>query len=303
MPDRLLRLDEGAADVVVADQAEPHRDARLLGVADRGADARVGDRHDDVGVDGRLARQLPAELGADLVDAAAEHVAVGAREVDVLEDAVRERLRRERLERPDRRAADDQHLARLDVAHVGGADEVERAGLRADDHGVAEPPEHERPEPVRVARGEDLIPGDHRQRVRAAHLRQRLDDRVLDRRVAFDRANRCTMTSVSVVVWKIEPCATRLVLEVGGVDQVAVVRDAELPVRALDEQRLRVLDLARAGGRVAHVADGDCSPVRPRQRVLREDVGDHAHRRASIRTVRPSDEAMPALSCPRCCRA
>ena len=87
--DRLLRLDERAADVVIADQAHPHRDARRLGEADGGADAGVGNRHDDVGLDRRLARQPAAELGAHLVDALAEHVAVGPREVDVLEHALR----------------------------------------------------------------------------------------------------------------------------------------------------------------------------------------------------------------------
>ena len=42
-----------------------------------------------------LAREHPAEIRADFVDALAEHVAVGPREVDVLEDAVRQRRRRE----------------------------------------------------------------------------------------------------------------------------------------------------------------------------------------------------------------
>ena len=69
-----------------------------LGEADRRADAGVGDRHDDVGVDRRLARQDAAEIGAHLVDAPAEDVAVGPREVDVLEDAVRQRRRRKRLD-------------------------------------------------------------------------------------------------------------------------------------------------------------------------------------------------------------
>ena len=148
VPDRLLRLDEGPADVVVADQPHPHRQLRLFREADRGADAGVGDRHDDVGVGRRFARQDAAELRAHLVDAAAEDVAVGPREVDVLEHAVRERLRRERLDRPQPAVADDEQLARLDVADVGGANQVERAGLGTDDPGVAEPAERQRAEAV-----------------------------------------------------------------------------------------------------------------------------------------------------------
>ena len=71
-------------------------------VADRRADARVGNGHDDVRVDRADSRASSRpRLGAHLVDALAEHVAVGTREVDVLEDALlRLRRRRKRLDRP-----------------------------------------------------------------------------------------------------------------------------------------------------------------------------------------------------------
>ena len=110
------------------------------------------------------------------------------------------------------------------------------------------------------------------------------------------------MTSVSVVDWKIEPCAHQLVAQLGGVHQVAVVADAELAVRALDEQRLRVLDPARAGGRVADVADGDVAGQRGELGLV-EDVGDLAHARATAAHGGRRTHAMPALSCPRCCSA
>ena len=55
MPDGLLRLDEGAADVVIADQPHLHRQAGFLRESDRRADARVRDGHDDIGA-GRLPR-------------------------------------------------------------------------------------------------------------------------------------------------------------------------------------------------------------------------------------------------------
>ena len=86
-----------------------------------------------------------------------EHVAVGPREVDVLEDAVRERAGGNGLIERSPCGADDEHFARLDVAHVGGADQIHRAGLGADDPGVAEPAERERPEPVRIAHGDQPI--------------------------------------------------------------------------------------------------------------------------------------------------
>ena len=74
---RLLRLDERAADVVVPNESHPHRDARRLRVSDGGADAGVGNRDDHIGIDGRFTRERAAELRPHFVDALAEHVAVG----------------------------------------------------------------------------------------------------------------------------------------------------------------------------------------------------------------------------------
>ena len=56
--DRLGRLDEGASDVVIADDAELEGNAAGLGVAERRRHAGVGHRHDDVGARRGLAREL-----------------------------------------------------------------------------------------------------------------------------------------------------------------------------------------------------------------------------------------------------
>lgn len=49
--DGIGRLDEGAANIVVADDAELKGQAGSLGEADRGRRAAVGHRHYDVGID------------------------------------------------------------------------------------------------------------------------------------------------------------------------------------------------------------------------------------------------------------
>ena len=54
----VLRLDERAADVVIADQPEVERQPGLLGVAERGRHAGVGHRDDEVGR--RPAARAPA---------------------------------------------------------------------------------------------------------------------------------------------------------------------------------------------------------------------------------------------------
>ena len=52
--DRVGRLDEGAADIVVADDAEIEGEARRLREADRRRRAGIGHRHDDVGLGRRF---------------------------------------------------------------------------------------------------------------------------------------------------------------------------------------------------------------------------------------------------------
>ncbi len=92
------------------------------------------------------------------------------------------------------------------------------------------------------------------------------------------------MTSVSLPLWKIEPLADQLVAQLAGVHQVAVVPDRDLPVGAIDQKRLRVLELALAGGRVAGVADGEVAGQRT-ERLLAECVGDLAHRARDAQLV------------------
>ena len=85
--DRLGRLDEGAPDVMVADDAELERQAAGRGEAERGGHAGIGHRHDDVGVGRRLSRELRAHRLARVVDRAAVHDRVGPGEIDIFEDA------------------------------------------------------------------------------------------------------------------------------------------------------------------------------------------------------------------------
>ena len=63
------------------------------------------------------------------------------------------------------------------------------------------------------------------------------------------------MISLSAVVWKMEPLRSSSSRRTVGVDQVAVVRDRDLAAEAIDHERLRVFQRARAGRRIAGVPD------------------------------------------------
>ena len=109
---------------------------------------------------------------------------VGAREIEVLPDAERAALARvEHLDRLEAVLVGDHELARLDLAHDLRADEVERARLRRDEPGVVELPDHERPEAVRVAEGDELPFGERDDRVRAVEPSHRVRGRLRERRL------------------------------------------------------------------------------------------------------------------------
>src|SRR5688500_2057103 len=105
-------MNERAADVVVADEAELERDARRLAESESSGVRRVGHAEHAVRIGRVLERELAAERAARAIHARAEDARVGAREVDQLEDARRLAWRgRQRLERLDRGAPDAQHRA------------------------------------------------------------------------------------------------------------------------------------------------------------------------------------------------
>ena len=125
---RLVRGDEGAADVAVLHQALPVGNARALRVTLRGGHAGLGHAHHHVGVDGRLLGQQLAHATTGAVHFAAVELGVGPGEVHELDEAQLgvDALGRERTQRANAGGVDHDHLARIDFAHEVGADDVER---------------------------------------------------------------------------------------------------------------------------------------------------------------------------------
>ena len=202
---------------------------------------------------------------------------------------MRERSGRERLDRLDPIRRHDQHFTGLDVAFVRRADEIHRARLRTHDDRVAEAAEGERAESVRIADRDHPVPRQHHQRKRALHLSDRFDDRILD--LARLRT-RIEMKNDLRVAIRLEDRALphEIVAQLTRVHDVAVVTKSDLPVRAINQDRLRIQQLALSGRRVAHVTDRHW-PRQRRQRLAVEDIRDVAHgaRDAHLRSVRGRD--------------
>src|SRR5215510_15946478 len=67
-----------------------------------------------------------------------------------------------------------------------------------------------------------------------------------------------------------------VVAQFSGVDEVPVMADGDLSMRAIDEDRLRVRQFALAGGRVPHVPDGQLT-AEVRERLAVEGVRHITH--------------------------
>ena len=191
----------------------------------------------------------------------------------MLEDAAGAALGLHHLARLQPALGQADHLARVHLAHQLGADDVEGAALRGDDEAVVEPAQRERPDPVRVAEGDDRVLGHHHGRVGALQPRHHLRDRVLDQLAAVGGEQGGDDLRVGGAA-EVDPALLQLGPELDRVGQVAVVGERHLAA-VVAPDRLRVLPGAAAGGRVAHVADRHVALQRP-QLLLVEDLGDEA---------------------------
>ena len=306
-------LDEGAPHVGVLHQALPVGDAGGLGVADGGRGARLRRGDDEVGLHRVLAGQGRAHLVARGDDAAPGDAGVGAGQVDVLEDAAGPAGGGE-ARGAHAVLVDLDELAGLDLAHEGGADDVQGGGLGGHGPPVAQAPQHQGTHPVGVAGGvegalvhEDQGEGaaQHGQDPAGglvdAQGRRRgvggLELGVVGDAGGEDVGGRVPALQGAVLGDEVEQggqdggvgggAAAELAAEVlpgggvhgvhelTGVGEVAVVGQGEGGAGRRTEHRLGVLPGGGALGGVADVADGDVAGE-VGQGLVVEDLGDQA---------------------------
>ena len=245
-------LEEGAANVMVADEGVLEGDAKLLGEAESGVGAGIRDGDDEVRLDGVKAGELAAHGGADTGDVDIGDDAVRAGEVHVLEDAEGFLLLGKGKFRADAGFIDDHDLAGFDLEDELGVDEIEGAGLAGEDVGAIELAEDEGPEAEGIADADDLALAHDDEGKGALDLAQGAEDAGGGVRLGEEVEDDLAIDG------GLEDGATllKLLAEEGGVDEVPVMADGELAATALAHERLGVLDVAGAGGGIADVADG-----------------------------------------------
>jgi hypothetical protein len=191
MADVVGRLDERTADIVVADDTELEWDAAFGGVAHRCRHSGVRHRYHHVGRHSRLARQFGTDLLARVVDRRALHDRIRPGEVDVFEYAEPLARTAERFDAVHALVVDHDQLARLDVAHKVGADDVERAGLACQYPAagalVADAAQDQWTHTERIAHAHQRLGRKRHQRIGAYHLLQRVDQPIDHGGVEADR--------------------------------------------------------------------------------------------------------------------
>ena len=206
--------------------------------------------------------RLPPELAAHLVDRAAHHARVRAREVDVLEDAQGAAGALGEPHRAGRARRSDQ-LAGLDIAHERRAHDVQRAGLRGHHEPGRQPPDRQGTEPHRIAGGEHAALVHEDERERALELRQDLERRVVQAVAHVPREERGDEVGVGGGA----TAAPDALGELERVDEVPVVTERDRAPAVGLERRLGVLPRGGAGRRVAGVPDPEITVQRGEGRL------------------------------------
>ena len=179
---------------------------------------------------------------------------IGPGEIDVLEDAGPRRLPRQGEEALHPVAVDHHHFAVLDVANEFRPDDVERAGLGAEDRAAVQFAQHQRADAERIARPDELLVGQRDQRIGALDLGQGLDEAIDDPWPA--RAGREQEHHFGVGGRLADRAAAdKLPSEREAIGQIAVMGDREAAGLEFGEQRLNIAQHRLAGGGIAHMAD------------------------------------------------
>ena len=283
LPDRLRRLDEGPSDVGVLDQALGERDTRRLRIADSGIPPGLGNRDDEIRINGMLGRQGSTDGHACSMDTSTGDDGIRSSEVYVLEEAALG-LSRGKPMRAQTTLVDRDHLARLDLAHERCADDVQRRRLGGDHPAAFESTQHQRSDPVSIASPiEGFVIHEH-QGEGAGDLGKFRKGRLLDGPITV-RGNE-TGEDLGVTRRRHASAERKLpgllaadpksITQVRRIRQVAVVSESQMTRGRGPEGWLGVLPDAGTGCRVARMADGEIAAQGIKTR-LGEHLRDEPH--------------------------
>ena len=205
----LRRLNERAADIVIADNTEFERHAGFLGISDCRGHAGIRYRHHHVGRDMAFAGKFRTHGLADVINRSAADDRIGPREIDIFENAWPFRHRRERLVALVRRVRRKRSLRQVSTSRTYFAPMMSSA--QVSDARIGQPSSSpstsgRMPSGSRAPTNFLFVIAD--KRVGAFDGTQRLDETIDETVALATAATRCRMTSVSVVDCIMAPLRT-----------------------------------------------------------------------------------------------
>src|SRR5690606_36166617 len=282
MAGAVRRLDEGAADVVRADNTELERDTGLLRIADRCRYAAVRHGNDQICLDRRFLCQLYPDLLARFVNRTFVKYRIRPAEVDMLEDAGAGRDIAERAMAAN--GPVEVHFDELTGIHLPlkiRAHYVEGDRFASEHHGVAEPAHDQRPNGQRITHRGQAARRHHDQRVSPLDQSQRVDKLVEHRRVTagLDKVN-----DDLCVGSRLEDRAllAQFLAQVARVRNVTVMSHGASAAGQVGAERLHVPQSFTASRRIEDMADGGRTGQLGDRLSGREVLGDMAQAAASV---------------------
>ena len=237
----------------------------------------------------RLARRVDGSRPEDL--------AVRPGKVHVFEDALRRLGLRKRPVAGHPILVQDHQLARFDFADRLSPDQIKGAGLGGHQPTLPEPPQTEWAETIRISGSDHTIIRQDHHREGAPHLIERVNHP----RQQSVASRMCDQVDDHLTVRRgLEdgPIGFQLVAEHRGVDQVAVMRQRQVPEGKVHGQGLNILQITAARGGIAVVSDGHVAG-QPLEHRFRVNVSHKPHRlfQAEMLTVRGHDPGplLPAM--------
>src|SRR5208282_6611678 len=223
-------------------------------------------------------REPLADAVPHVVDRLALDDRIGPGEVDPLEHAVRAlpRVRDGRGVR-DLAPVENDDLAGSEVAEGLSAHQLDRDRLARYCDAPLARAEDQRSDPQRIAAPVDLAADEEDDGVASDQLGARPTDRGVEiAGTPVLEGDRLGHRLGVRVPEKLDPLSLEPMADPFEVDDVPVVGDRGVLVADLDEDRLGVLEVARAGGRVTDMPHAHRTPERVEQ-LLAEDLVDEAH--------------------------
>src|SRR5579875_1176851 len=247
----------------------------MLCKAKRRRHAGVWNGDDDIRINRRFPRKLDAHGLAHIVNGPSMDDRIWPREVDVFEDAGPCRPWRKWQQALDALVRDHDDFTICDIAHEMCADNVESAGFRGQNIMAVELAKHKRPDSKRIACTDQLLVGEHDERICSLEHAQGLDEPVDE--LGAPAARNEMKDRFRVGRRLIDRAALHeIAAQPQAVGKIAIVGDGKAPRAQLGEQGLDIAQNGLARCRIAHMSNRRFSRQALNRRGLGEMVADKA---------------------------